>query len=296
MAAPRPVVRLPRTALKLFYRSVRLSEYDDDGFLGIQVDSDGGPPGDPNEPRVPPYEALHPYGHAGRPLDPEVDPSGEVVTAPGVLELEEGAESFVIALGDARVVPILAGLQKGESIQYGAVGNFVRCHIDGRVSRMTTHDATPNGQTVFDEIGPGGYLCKTPWSVLRNNDTGYHYEHISGARIDMGSISGLPPPFDGLSSYFDVTAHSVRFKCSAAQFGIGAGAMPLAKAPIVLANDSSIASALTAAGAALSALGAITANSAAGPAIAAAVAAIAAAVSTISASATTLPSLSTSAT
>jgi len=293
MARRRPTQRTP---LSVFYETVRSSEYDDAGFLGIQVDADGLAGGGQLEAQVAHQETLHPYGFFSRPPAADVDGSGDVSAGCGTLLLEDGSDDFTFALGDSRVVPILATTQFGESIQYGAAANFVRCHADGRVTRFATHDGTPNGQSVYDQIGPEGYLGKTPWSVLRNDATGLHFEHISGAHFDLGSIAGLPEPFSAFSTWAELQAHVIRIKGSAIQLGVGAGAQPVALATTTLANDGSLSSALALVQAALTALGAIGVNNAAGPAIAASAAAVAAAASAISASAATLPSKSTTAT
>lgn len=280
-----------REPVRITLDDIRLSAYDDNGFLGYQIAALG-----EQASGFPDVEALHPYGFASRALDPEIDGNGDVVFGCQGLTIWEGSEAYSLALHDARKVPILASLQKGESLQYGPAGNFVRCHADGTVTRFATQDGTPNGQSIYDQVSPTGYLAKTPWNVVRYDATGFHLEHISGAHFDLGSIGGLPAPFDAFTTWCELQAHTIRIRGSAIQLGIGAGAEPVAKATTTLATLGSIASALEATATALTAITAITANSAAGPAVTAAGVAIAAAAAAITAAAGTLPSTSTTVT
>src|SRR5262245_58547482 len=101
--------------------AVTLSEYDDDGFLGVQVDVHG------NQPSMPPFELHSPYGFHSRPLDPlDEKPCTAFVGW-------QGSQAFAWLATDPIVQPRLPALKKGESMQYGSAGQFIRCHADGRI-------------------------------------------------------------------------------------------------------------------------------------------------------------------
>lgn len=227
--------------VKIYLETVRSSDYDDDGFLGIQVDGDGKPANTnaeaeaPNEPRVATYEALWPLGMGARPLDPDTDEDGKAETGCLSLSLMEGSTGYSLPLHDARTVPILATLKPGESVLYGHAFNFFRCHEDGRASRMTTADGTKDGQTVFDQIGREGYLQKTPWSIHRVDETGYFYRHESGALVHGGSLGGLPSPLNAIAaSYWEFQSGTFTVKSSAIKLGSGGAYEPVTKALVAL--------------------------------------------------------------
>lgn len=282
-------------------KQVRFTDYDANGFLGIQCDAYG-----EQESGVPACEAKSPYGIYGRPPDPEVA-GPDVVFGAGVLELKDGDESYAFALHDPRLIPGFPQLKKGETVVYGPAFNFTRYHADGRISTMCTSDLTADGQMVAYEQGPDGWTWNAPWGIQRNDATGFHYRHASGARFDVGGISGVPAPLGAASSYWKLEAFLVSIKGVTVQLGTGAYE-PAAKALVTLsvlaaqaAADTAQAAANAAVAAALSALGAIPANAAAsGPCAAAATAlgvataAQSSAVSAIAASATTLPARSVS--
>ena len=90
------------------------SVYDDDGFLGVQVDTHG-----EDDAGVPPFQALMPYGLIGRPLDPESDGEGS-----NVLFWDDGDLSHCIALNDPRVQSVAPQATKGSVGQCNAAGAF----------------------------------------------------------------------------------------------------------------------------------------------------------------------------
>lgn len=275
--------------LKVRLDLVRFSTYDANGYLGLQYDAYG-----EEQSGVPDVEAFAPYGFWGRPLDPQLDANGEVVFGAHMLNLWEGAESFAIALGDPRLMPGLPQLEKGESLQHGASANFVRCHADGRVSTMCTSDGTANGQAVSSVVAPDGFSWVAQWAQLRHDALGLHYQHVSGATLDMGGVSGLPGPLAGPKSYCQISAVVISIKGTTVQLGTGAFDAA-AKATPTLAVDTSQQSAIvslqatvTALSGAVTALTAILQNAAAAPAAAAAAAAVATSASATSASGSAL--------
>lgn len=266
---------LVREGLVLHLDSIRFGEYDDDGFLGYQIDADGQGTDASSEleAQVTPFEALHPYGFLSRALEPDVDGGGQLQGGALSLTIWEGARGYSVALHDARVVPALARCKPGESVQYGPRNNFVRCHDDGRISAMCTDDGTEQGRSIYSEVGPNGFTWSGPWATLRHDALGVHYQHASGATFDVGGASGLPPPLGSLGSYFKVSAAIVAIKGQTVQLGTGTFEPP--------AKALTLQGALNLVAASLTALGAVPQNGGASAAITAAVEAIAALTTTM---------------
>lgn len=216
------------------------------GFHAVQLDVFGKRPG------MSPSELSHTYGFLSRPLD--VEPK----TGRGCSVFyyrKGGSENFAWLANDPRVQELLPEILPGESFQYGAKGQFVRCHPDGKISIFTTDDATPNGKSVYQQIAPTGFTRVAPWGRETFDANGFHLKHVSNARIDVGAIGGLPAPLDALSSYVTLSAMMVRIEGSVVSIGPAGGAgMPAAKATIAQASDAALLSALQATLAALAAV------------------------------------------
>jgi hypothetical protein len=107
--------------------AVQFSEYDADGFIGVQLDPQGADGGAAH------HELAHPYGFASRPLDP--DPNGIGCTV--LVGYAGGRDSFALVLSDPRLADKLPPLEKGSSVQYGATGTFGV--IDGTTGTWTLY-------------------------------------------------------------------------------------------------------------------------------------------------------------
>jgi hypothetical protein len=203
-------------------RTVTGSEYDDDGFLGVQVDA----PGAGNA--GPPIQLHHTYGFSSRPLDPDPDGRGADVHVAW-----EGSERHAWMASDGRVTRLLPIKKQGETLQNGPKGNFVRCHDDGRISLFTSDDGTVDGRSVYVEVAPDGIRFVTPWGKLVLDATGFHVLTESGARIDLGAIGGLPAPLSALTSYAVMRANTVTCEGSLVQLG---PKTPLGYQPVAFCN------------------------------------------------------------
>jgi hypothetical protein len=245
------------------------------GFHAVQVDVFGQKPG------MDPWDLSHSYGFLSRPLDP--DPSGKGCN---VFYYRKGtSEGFAWLANDPRVQALLPEILPGESFQYGAKGQFVRCHPDGKISIFTTNDATPNGKSVFLQVAPTGFTRVGPWGRETFDDNGFHVKHVSGARVDLGAIGGFPPPLNVVNSYVTLSAQLVRIEGATVSLGPAGGAgMGAAKAPIAQASDTALLTALQATMLAIDALvtaiGAVPTGQAAAAGASAAVAAAHASVAT----------------
>ncbi len=95
-----------------------LSEYSDDGFLGVATDSHGD-----SSKGLPSYEAIHPLGLISRPRDPDANDDGSPSTSATAIRFIGGNEEHVMAVGDCRATPKLPRLDKGSVALYADSGN-----------------------------------------------------------------------------------------------------------------------------------------------------------------------------
>jgi hypothetical protein len=113
------------------------SEYDADGFLGIQIDVYG-----EEKSGCAPLEVHAPFGFASRPLDP-----GEGGVGCHALWAWEGSHGHVWLAGDPRITAKLPKLTKGGSIHYCARGGYAL--FDGETGAYTVH--VPAGASITFE-------------------------------------------------------------------------------------------------------------------------------------------------
>jgi hypothetical protein len=101
--------------MRLQYGTALYTERQESGFLGIQPDRLGtGSSG-------PALEVLMPFGVLGRPIDPDLDPSGTVTVGANVLQLADGDEGFTLPTGDPRFAKLLPDVDKGGAGLYATV-------------------------------------------------------------------------------------------------------------------------------------------------------------------------------
>lgn len=203
--------------------TAEITKLDGADFVGVQ------PSGLGERPGLAPFELLHPYGFASRPVAP--DPDG---TGCSMLTAEQGSQGFAWLANDPRIQAKLPNLRAGESIQYGPTGQFVRCHEDGSITLATTEDATTDGHSIFLRVSPtvtepsgrirGGLEFVSPWGTLTFGPDGFHAIHSSGARLDLGAIGGLPAPLDTMTSYATLTAAVASIQASSVAQGTDGGA------------------------------------------------------------------------
>lgn len=256
---------------------------DDDGWILVQPDGYG-------EEGCGFHELAAPLGFISRPLDPTVDDDGDITAGTPMLAFIEGGKWLTVHLTDRRTMDGLPTLKAGESMQYGAKFNFVRCYEDGSVGFFTTTDGTATGQSVSMTNSPDGHRRSGPWGTETFDATGWHLRTTSGARLDFGGIGGLPAPLDTLGSYGILAASSLKFRSSIIALGPDGGIFDAAaKATPTLALFTAVQALLTALaspGGVISSTGPCTF----GPAVAPALAALA---SLLATSQATLPAAST---
>lgn len=211
-----------------------LSEYDRDGFLGIQVDGYG-----EEQAGLASYEAHGLLGTLGRPMDPDVGPDGQPIEGMScqVMYAHEGSKAHAFCLNDPRTLSKLPELLKGEKVDFApnTIAQFIRYHADGTISMYTTDDGTVDGKTIMRSVDPnpltGGIVDFCPWGKAVLNSTGYHLATAGGATLDGGGMSfpGLP---SALSSYWSLGAAAIDLTASV----VCLGPEPETQLPVMLAT------------------------------------------------------------
>ena len=188
---------------------------EQDGNHSAQVLMQGGGAGEPGE--------VHfPYGLFARAPDPKRSASGEVEAtgAATALYWVDSYDLHVMPLEDPRAVDRLPTLKHGETCLYAQAGQFIRLHEDGSISLATTDKGGKlEGRPVTLQIGPTGLFFAADWGRLIFDKTGFHAVTTSGARIDLGPISGLPPPLDSLSTMAVVKAGTITLDAASVAMG-----------------------------------------------------------------------------
>jgi hypothetical protein len=177
-------------------------------------------------------------------------------------------------------------------------GAMLLTREDGRVTLLTSDDATTTGRTVFIEAAPDGQRWVAPWGKVTFATDGFHVRHYTGARIDIGGIGGsaLPGPLAALGAYASFSAPIIRLEGAAIALGGSGPQDAVAKSTSTVAALTAISAALAAIAASLPGIAAATVAGAGAPAAAAAVAAITPAVVAITTALALIPSTSTTVT
>jgi len=174
---------------------------------------------------LPPAIVHVPFGFYSKPIDPWVGANGEVDTQQGCQSLYafRGDQMHIIPSFDPRTLKILPTIHKGDSLQYGADGSFIRIDNERHtISAQTTFDGTPDGPTIFWSLGPDGFIVHAPWGKLEFSPNGFIVSLSNGARIDLGGIGGLAsviPPLAKILSYATIKAGSVHVEGSQTLLG-----------------------------------------------------------------------------
>lgn len=232
-------------------------------------------------------------GLSARPHASTADGHAEALILRGV----PGCPGLAIGLRNERSSDAYAALAEGDTALHATGpkhGAMVLARENGRVTLLTSDDATIQGRTVFIEVDPVGHRFVGPWGKVTFAQDGFHVRHYTGARIDLGGIGGsaLPGPLAALGGYVSLSAPIIRLEGAAiALGGIGvpdnvAKSTPLTEALIAL-NVALAAIAAALPGLATTPAGA-TAASTASTAIGVGIAAIAVALPLIPSASTTV--------
>jgi hypothetical protein len=200
------------------------SSYDDDGFLGVQIEVFG-------SKSVGFFELSNPHGFQSRPLDPDANGACQAYY------WYEGSRGYARLANDPRTQSLLPQSQKGETFLHGPTCAFIRFKLDGSISLFTTDDNTTNGRSVYLTLSPTGLEFNFPFGKLTYDANGFHAVTNSGARLDLGALTA-PAPLNIIPdmSYATLSASITHIEGSAVHVGT---ADPTAPAqPVSLANSS----------------------------------------------------------
>lgn len=227
------------------------SGYDENGFVGCQIDGLGGPDSSTQ------FEQLsHAYGFAARPLDPDKDGIGCTL-----FRWNQRRRRHMWLGDDPRLVDKIPQLKKGGSVQYGSDGSFAS--FDPETHTWTLYVPYADSKAHLVTIGNDGN--GTPIVELASG------EGPSFTILDK--VTTLKNASGSAYAVLDDNGHSFvgPFKAAGGADLGGPTSEPLAKFAALSAALTELATALPAIGAGLTPAGA-----AAGPLISATVAAIAA--------------------
>lgn len=210
------------------------SEVDNKGHLSVQIDGYG-----EGQAGVAPYEVQAIGGILRRPLDPVVDGEGnpDPTKACPTMYGMEGGRGHAFPLLDPRTVAKMPVIQKGEALVPGDAGQFIRFHVDGATTTMTTDAAgDPSGNAVYFRVKPDGLEFVAPWGTLTFDASGFHVDHpASGAKLHLGYVGGLPAPLDAVGSYVTIEGGVVSINGAMVSVGPDGAADSAVKATPLLA-------------------------------------------------------------
>lgn len=122
------------------------SEYIE-GILRIAVDMHG-TKDEPGSGRT--LEVISPLGLIARPMDPDTDPSTQMVIGAGCLLAEQGSQAWAFPTTDPRFVASVPELQKGGTALYNATGAWFRLDGDGVAQLYVKQDETSAHSLTID--------------------------------------------------------------------------------------------------------------------------------------------------
>lgn len=160
------------------------------------------------------------------------------VSAPEAIVLKSNGIDVVIGGRSVRSAAIAGQIDQGETAVFadGSQG-LVLIKLDGSVNMLTTHDNTVAGRNVGLRLAPDGLKFEWPWSRLKCESDGLHYDHTSGLVFDLGVVD-LSGPFAILSpykTYFNLRADMGRIQSSFLSMGpAGSIKAPAARADALM--------------------------------------------------------------
>lgn len=179
--------------------TARVSQLDDNNFLGVQIDAFDGEQG------IDSSELLHTYGFVSRPRDPDVDQDGKVRHGCATLFCWDGTSTLAWLATDPRAVPFLPPLKKGQTATYawnGAKGiayrtidpdtltetTYVPYAFDGNGTATKAHLITVgkdgNGAPLIEIVsGEGQSITMLGESIVIANKSGNAYLELNNAGI-----------------------------------------------------------------------------------------------------------------
>jgi hypothetical protein len=199
------------------YGTVLFTERQESGFIGIQPDRLGtGSSG-------PALEVAMPFGLLGRPLDPDLDPSGTVTAGANVLTLSDGDEGFTLPTGDPRFAALLPDVDKGGAGLYATV----RAGSETRVAYL-----------LFS--GDGSFTLKVPYEGGKAHmftvDLGANVVRLAHGEGPMVELSATGVALGGTGGKLVVTDQGLADFLQAVSTALGALNQPVGPVPTLTAT------------------------------------------------------------
>lgn len=143
--------------------------------------------------------------------------------------------NIIIGVRSVRSAYIAGLIQPGEKAVFADGSQACTLYkLDGSIIHFTTIDNTKDGRSVYSRVSPNGFEHAFPWGRHRLDNTGLHFQHVSGARLDFGSVTA-PAPLNTLGSYFSFQAAMGRLNASVVTVGPnGSVYSPVARADATL--------------------------------------------------------------
>ena len=206
------------------------SEYDPDGFIGVQADLYG-----EDKAGSPPFEGHSPFGFISRPLDPTLDAAGEPTgQSCSILYAWEGSRGHAWLLGDSRITPTLPQLPKGSGCLYGATsGNKASFYL---VTGSTTGGASHIAYAPysFDSSGNPGKAHSFQLLVDAAGNESVQLIHGNGMAITMtaGGANSVVIKNASGSVYVEINDSGLVFNGNAVLNGSLAAGNPAAQSGV----------------------------------------------------------------
>ena len=180
------------------YGTALYTERQDSGFMGVQPDRYGQGSGGPA------LEVMLPFGLLGRPLDPDLDPSGAVVVGANVLAVSDGDEGFTLPTGDPRFAQAMPDIDKGGAGLYSTVRDGTDLRVpyllfrgDGSFTLNVPY-AGGNAHTITVDVAAG--------EISLTHGSGVSLS-ITADAIQLGGAAGKALVVDdGLSDYLNAVS------------------------------------------------------------------------------------------
>lgn len=146
-----------RDMLELDVGKAILTSYED-GFPHAQFDAEGG-----EDAGAAPCEMLSPFGHDGRPRDPEADTDGVPGVGATAIRAIEGRTQHILVMGDPRATEALPQLEKGSGRVYAhlAENKVAYLTLDGSTGNATLRVPVGNGESTVTVNASTGDITLT---------------------------------------------------------------------------------------------------------------------------------------
>lgn len=154
----------------------------EDGFPHAQFDAEGG-----EDAGTAPCEMLSPFGHDGRPRDPEADTDGIPGVGATAMRAIDGRTQHILVMGDPRATEALPQLEKGSGRLYAHLADNKVAYLvlDGATGNATLRVPVGNGESTVTVNASTGDITLT--------HQGGAVVVIKSASVELGAATGGVP-------------------------------------------------------------------------------------------------------